>query len=124
MSFSTDSTHIFEQAIADYHKTDNVDATLVNPFSPDSINGILYVKNWIDTVQWHLEDIVRQPDINPIEGLAIKRRIDKSNQDRTDLVEAIDSIFSINTKTLLHKPMRPSTLSLQHGPLTVFPSSL
>jgi hypothetical protein len=93
MSFSTDSTHIFEQAIADYHKTDNVDATLVNPFSPDSINGILYVKNWIDTVQWHLEDIVRQPDINPIEGLAIKRRIDKSNQDRTDLVEAIDSYF-------------------------------
>jgi hypothetical protein len=93
MSFSSDSNKIFEQSIVDYHKTDNVDAPINNPYDPSTINGVLYAKNWIDTVQWHLEDIVRNPNIDPKEGLALKRRIDKSNQDRTDLVEMIDSYF-------------------------------
>jgi hypothetical protein len=84
---------IFNEAIADYHKTDNVDTPISNPYPIKSIEYYLYLKCWIDTVQWHLEDIIRNPEIDPIEALAIKRRIDKSNQDRTDLVERIDSYF-------------------------------
>lgn len=85
---------IFEQSIIDYHKTDNVDAIINNPY-PSSLlfEHLLYHKNWIDTVQWHLEDIVRNPTIAPAEGLALKRRIDASNQERTDMVEYIDSYF-------------------------------
>ena len=84
---------VFEQATDDYHNTDDVDASIRNPYEEKSIRFFLYLKNWIDAVQWHLEDIIRDPDINPVEALAIKRRIDKSNQDRTDLVELIDSYF-------------------------------
>ncbi len=82
---------IFQQAIADYHITDNVDTPIRNPFSSGSIEHLLYTKNWIDTVQWHLEDIIRDPQIDPVAALALKRRIDASNQQRTDLVEYIDS---------------------------------
>lgn len=91
--FSEKAVQIFNQAIADYHVTDDVDAAIVNPYEFKSIEYYLYLKCWIDTVQWHLEDIIRNPDIDPVEALAIKRRIDKSNQDRTDLVEMIDSYF-------------------------------
>ena len=84
---------IFADSIADYHKTDHVDAPIRNPYAAGTIENCLYLKNWIDTVQWHLEDIIRDPAIDPAEALAIKRRIDKSNQDRTDLVERIDSYF-------------------------------
>lgn len=93
MSFTDSSINIFNQSINDYHKTDNVDTPICNPFEEKSIEFYLYLKNWIDTVQWHLEDIIRNPEIDPVEALAIKRRIDKSNQDRTDLVELIDSYF-------------------------------
>lgn len=93
MAFAQDSNVIFDRCIADYHVTDDVDAAINNPYESSSIEGILFVKNWIDTVQWHLEDIIRNPQIDPVEALAIKRRIDKSNQDRTDLVEVIDSYF-------------------------------
>lgn len=93
MKFTDLSFPIFEQSIADYHKTDDVDTPIKNPFAPQSIEYYLYLKNWIDTVQWHLEDIIRDPKIDPVEALVIKRRIDKSNQDRTDLVELIDSYF-------------------------------
>jgi hypothetical protein len=72
---------------------DHVDTPISNPHSDGSFKSLLYLKNWIDTVQWHLEDIIRLPDINPTEALAIKRRIDKSNQDRTDTVEKIDDYF-------------------------------
>ena len=92
-NFAEQANAIFDRCIVDYHVTDHVDAERNNPFDPSSINGILYVKNWIDTVQWHLEDIIRNPEIDPKEALVIKRRIDKSNQDRTDLVEVIDSYF-------------------------------
>jgi hypothetical protein len=91
--FSENCNNIFIQSIADYHLTDDVDAQIKNPFPASSIEFLLYQKNWIDTVQWHLEDIVRNPNINPIEGLSIKRRIDSSNQERTDMVEFIDSYF-------------------------------
>ena len=93
MNFSQDANNIFDAVVNDYHKVDDVDAAINNPFAPMTIENILYLKNWIDTVQWHLEDIIRNPEIDPIEALAIKRRIDKSNQDRTDLVERIDSYF-------------------------------
>lgn len=93
MKFSQDANKIFDAVVNDYHKVDDVDAPINNPFAPMTIENILYLKNWIDTVQWHLEDIIRNPEIDPIEALAIKRRIDKSNQDRTDLVERIDSYF-------------------------------
>lgn len=83
-------TRIFEQSIHDYHRSDDVDAPHRNPYPPDSLDALLYRKNWIDTVQWHLEDIVRDPAIDPVIGMAVKRRIDSSNQQRTDLVEAID----------------------------------
>ena len=84
---------IFEQATKAYHVSDDVDATMHNPYEVKSIEFYLYLKNWIDAVQWHLEDIIRNPAIDPVEAIAIKRRIDKSNQDRTDLVELIDSFF-------------------------------
>ena len=82
---------IFETVLQDYHLSDHVDTILKNPFSPGSIEALLYHKCWIDTVQWHLEDLVRDPSIDPVEGIALKRRIDASNQHRTDLVEYIDS---------------------------------
>jgi hypothetical protein len=81
---------VFNRSIADYHLTDNVDSELKNPFPIKTIEALFYTKNWIDTVQWHLEDIIRDPNIEPNAALAIKRRIDKSNQNRTDLVEQID----------------------------------
>ena len=83
----------FEQATDDYHLTDDVNAMIRNPYPQENIECYLYLKNWIDAVQWHLEDIIRDPKIDPSEALAIKRRIDQSNQDRTDLVERIDSYF-------------------------------
>lgn len=84
---------IFEQTILDYHRSDDVDAVMQNPHSAGSMQALLYRKNWIDTVQWHLEDIVREPTIDPAAGLALKRRIDKSNQDRTDVVEQVDDMY-------------------------------
>lgn len=82
---------IFQESIADYHQMDSVDAEQLLRYEVGSIEGLLYSKNWIDTVQWHLEDIIRDPQIEPVEALKIKRRIDASNQQRTDLVEYIDS---------------------------------
>ncbi|MBR3101183.1 MAG: DUF4254 domain-containing protein [Muribaculaceae bacterium] len=93
MTFAQNCMQRFEETVVLYHRTDDVDATLVNPYPVGGIDHTLVAKNWIDDVQWHLEDIIRDPDINPEEALALKRRIDKSNQDRTDLVEEIDSYF-------------------------------
>lgn len=93
MSFSEHSNKIFNQAIRDYHLTDNVDTPMNNPYERGSIDYSLYMKCWIDTVQWHFEDIIRDPHIDPTEALQLKRRIDRSNQDRTDLVEEIDTYF-------------------------------
>ena len=84
---------VFRRSIADYHRTDDVDTPVKNPYASGTFEALLYAKNWIDTVQWHLEDIIRLPTINPVEAVALKRRIDKSNQDRTDMVEQIDDQF-------------------------------
>ena len=93
MSFTEHSNKIFNQAIRDYHITDDVNTPINNPYDRDSIENRLYLKCWIDTVQWHYEDLIRDPHINAEEGMSLKRRIDHSNQDRTDLVEQIDSYF-------------------------------
>jgi hypothetical protein len=93
MSFTEHCNEIFNQAIRDYHLTDSVDATIRNPYERETIENRLYLKCWIDTVQWHYEDIIRDPHIDPVEALQLKRRIDHSNQDRTDLVEQIDTYF-------------------------------
>ena len=93
MSFSEQCNKIFQRAIDDYHVHDDIDTPINNPYDDGTIENRLYLKCWIDTVQWHFEDIIRDPNIDPIEALTLKRRIDRSNQDRTDLVEQIDSYF-------------------------------
>lgn len=93
MTFTEQANKIFLQAIRDYHLKDDVDTLISNPYELGSIEHSLYLKCWIDTVQWHLEDIIRNPHIDPADALALKRRIDHSNQDRTDLVEQIDTYF-------------------------------
>ena len=93
MTFTEKANQIFQQAIRDYHLKDDVDTPINNPYERESIEYSLYLKCWIDTVQWHLEDIIRDPHIDPTEALSLKRRIDHSNQDRTDLVEDIDTYF-------------------------------
>lgn len=92
-SFSSNANAVFDRATLDYHLKDDVYAQLNNPYQPETIDAFLYEKNWIDVVQWHLEDIIRDPDIDPVRALEIKRWIDRSNQERTDLVEKIDSYF-------------------------------
>jgi hypothetical protein len=91
--FSKLAYSVFEQSIIDYHKHDNVDQPIANPYAKDQFEHLLYLKNWIDTVQWHFEDIIRDPQIDPVAALTLKRRIDASNQERTDMVEYIDSYF-------------------------------
>lgn len=93
MAFTDLCNQIFTKVIDTYHVTDCVDTPIENPYEIKTIEYYLYLKNWIDTVQWHFEDIIRDPNIEPAAALILKRRIDKSNQDRTDLVELIDSYF-------------------------------
>ncbi len=93
MTFIDTCNKIFNDTVVRYHATDDVDAPLHNPYEEGTIEHDLCAKAWIDAVQWHLEDIIRDPAIDPVAALALKRRIDKSNQDRTDLVEKIDSYF-------------------------------
>lgn len=117
---------VFEQAVRDYHVTDNIDAPAPNPYEPHTIEHDLYRKCWIDAAQWHMEDLIRDPDIDPAEGMTLKHRIDSSNQARTDLVELIDSYFlqqfvdveplpeaTINTETPAWAVDRLSILSLK-----------
>ena len=87
------ANRIFNEVITDYHKFDNIDQPVENPYDAESLEHLFYVKNWIDTAQWHMEDVVRNPNIDPVEGLSWKRRIDAQNQVRTDMVEFIDGYF-------------------------------
>src|SRR5215217_1180586 len=96
--------NIFKQAIDDYHQFDNIDQVLKNTFKEDIIEHLLYLKNWIDTAQWHMEDVVRNPAIDPVEGLKWKRRIDAQNQVRTDMVEFIDGYFLTEYKDIIPLP--------------------
>ena len=95
---------IFQKAINDYHKYDRVDAAMQNPYENGSLDYLLYLKNWIDTVQWHFEDLVRNPLIEPLDALKLKRKIDESNQRRTDVVEYIDSWFLDQFKNVKAQP--------------------
>jgi len=93
LDLSKKALEIFEKSVNKYHVIDKVDQKFNNPYSDKSISNLLFKKNWIDTVQWHLEDIIRDPLIDSNKGMEIKRKIDLSNQKRTDLVEYIDNFF-------------------------------
>lgn len=106
-SFSGLATKVFEESIKKYKEANrDVYATINNPYNQGSIEHLLYLKNWIDNLQWSLEDIIRDPEIDPVDALKIKRWIDKSNQERTDTVEAIDTYFRE-----LYKNVRPKSLA-------------
>lgn len=102
---------IFEESIIRYHEKDDVGTPVSNPYPKDKIEHLLYLKNWIDTVQWHLEDIIRNPAIDPVEALKIKRRIDTSNQERTDVVEYIDSYFLGQYKNIT--PLKDASINTE-----------
>ena len=89
---------LFERQVAEYHKTDSVDAGQNNPYGAGTFEALLWEKSWVDTVQWHLEDLVRPADVDPVYALQLKRRIDASNQHRTDLVERIDDHYMMQFK--------------------------
>lgn len=103
MTFTEFAWNIFSKSVEDYHIYDNVDHPINNPYEKGSLEQLLYAKNWIDTVQWHFEDIIRDENIDPIEALKLKRRIDASNQQRTDLVEYIDSYFLQKYQNIIPK---------------------
>ena len=111
MKFTENCNTIFNRAINDYHATDNVDTPINNPYDEGTMDASLYRKCWIDTVQWHLEDIIRDPGIDPAAALQLKRRIDHSNQERTDLVEEIDSQLREKYKDV--KPLPEATINTE-----------
>ncbi|HBU78009.1 MAG TPA: hypothetical protein DEF18_07890 [Muricauda sp.] len=102
--FSDFAFNIFQESIDTYHIKDDVCQEFSNPYPKDKVEHLLYRKNWIDTVQWHYEDIIRDPKIDPVAALDLKRKIDASNQDRTDLVEFIDSYFLKKYQSVEVKP--------------------
>ncbi|WP_339609861.1 DUF4254 domain-containing protein [uncultured Planktosalinus sp.] len=93
--FTEKANKIFQDVIKTYHIINTVDQPFKNPYDRNAqlIEHLLYRKCWIDTVQWHYEDIIRDPQIDPVAALKLKRQIDASNQDRTDTVEYIDGYF-------------------------------
>ena len=95
---------LFERQVAEYHKTDSVDAGQNNPYGAGTFEALLWEKSWVDTVQWHLEDLVRPADVDPVYALQLKRRIDASNQHRTDLVERIDDHYMMQYKDVAPQP--------------------
>jgi len=124
--FTQTAWPVFERAVRDYHVTDSIDAAAPNPYPVHTIEHDLYKKCWIDAAQWHMEDLIRDPEIAPADGMELKHRIDRSNQERTDLVELIDSYFlqqlsqvtpmpdaTINTETPAWAVDRLSILSLK-----------
>lgn len=104
--FTKKANAIFQEVIEKYHIINTVDQSFKNPYNEESdlLGHLLYRKCWIDTVQWHYEDIIRDPQIDPVGALKLKRLIDASNQDRTDMVEYIDSFFLEKYKNVTQKP--------------------
>ncbi|MDO6434601.1 DUF4254 domain-containing protein [Flavitalea sp. BT771] len=112
-TFSRPANTIYEQVIDDYHLYDDPGQAVSNPFPAGTIEYLLYQKCWIDCLQWHVEDAIRHPDIEPREALACKRRIDALNQDRTNTVERMDDHFL----TLFREvPVRPSAKMNSESP--------
>jgi len=109
--FSDKANTIFQDVIKKYHDVNTVDQPFENPYDKNSdlIEHLLYRKCWIDTVQWHYEDIIRDPNIDPVSAIKLKRQIDASNQDRTDMVEFIDSYFLEKFKDV--KPKTNATIN-------------
>lgn len=106
-----EANDIFDRCVADYHIADNVDLQVKNPYEADTLAATLYDKCMVDAVQWHLEDLIRDPEIDPVAALALKRRIDNSNQVRTDMVEEIDSYFRDLYKEV--KPLSEATINTE-----------
>lgn len=102
---------LFARQVAEYHTTDSVDAPCRNPYPADSYEALLWEKSWVDTVQWHLEDLVRPDDVDPVVALQLKRRIDRSNQHRTDLVEQIDDHYYLQFRDV--KPASDARLNTE-----------
>ena len=111
MNLSENANVIFNRATIDYHVKNDVYTPVLNPFQAETFDAYLYEKNWIDVVQWHLEDIIRDPEINPVKALEIKRWIDNSNQQRTDLVEKIDSYFLYRFQDV--EPLNDATINTE-----------
>ncbi len=111
MKFAEKCNRIFWETTEKYHEYDNIDAQVTNPYEEGSIEHTLFAKNWIDAAQWHMEDIIRDPNIDPVEALTLKRRIDKSNQDRTDMVEELDTYFREYYKEV--KPLPEATINTE-----------
>ena len=111
MSFTQLCCRVFCQAINDYHVKDDVEAIVSNPYERDEIENRLYLKCWIDTVRWHFEDMIRHPHIDPMDALSLIRRIERSSQDRTDIVEQIDSYFKHKYSNV--KPLPDATLNTE-----------
>ena len=111
MNLSENANVIFNRATIDYHVKNDVNTPISNPFQAETFDAFLYEKNWIDVVQWHLEDVIRDPEINPVKALEIKRWIDNSNQQRTDLVEKIDSYFLYRFQDV--KPLLKATINTE-----------
>lgn len=109
---------LFERQVAEYHKTDSVDAGQNNPYGAGTFEALLWEKSWVDTVQWHLEDLVRPADVDPVYALQLKRRIDASNQHRTDLVERIDDHYMMQFKDVAPQPDAKLNTETPHGRLT------
>ena len=93
MTFAENCNMVFDRCVAAYHVSDDIDAPVANPYAEGSVEHVLFEKNLIDARQWHMEDVIRDPAIDPVEALVLKRRIDRSNQERTDMVEELDSRF-------------------------------
>src|SRR5690625_2735099 len=113
LMFTDKANAIFKEVIDKYHVLDDVDQTFENPYDSEKelLEHLLYRKCWIDTVQWHYEDIIRDPNIDPVAALELKRKIDASNQDRTDTVEYIDSYFLEKYKDV--KPKSDATINTE-----------
>jgi len=109
--FSDKANKIFQEVIEKYHEKDTVEQPFENPYDSENelIEHLLYRKCWIDTVQWHYEDIIRDKHIDPVDALTLKRQIDASNQDRTDTVEYIDSYFLEKNKNV--EPKADATIN-------------
>jgi hypothetical protein len=111
MTFTEKCNDVFNRATADYHITDNIDAPRPTPYPEGSFEAILYAKNWIDVAQWHMEDLIRDPQIAPADAVVLKRLIDASNQERTDMVEEIDTWF--REKYADVKPLETATINTE-----------
>lgn len=111
MTYAEEANKIFDRAVADYHKTDSIDAPCPNPYPQGSEQATLYAKCWVDAAQWHMEDEIRVPSLPAEQGMALKRRIDASNQLRTDMVEEIDS--ALRRKYAGVRPLPEATVNTE-----------